>query len=160
MSDKKIKVANIETDTPDKYDGTILLVDDDEEEVFVLKRALAKTPINLKIEVAQNGQSALDFLEKCHISNGLGEVSLILLDLNMHLMDGHTFLKTIRLDERFSKLPVIVLTTSRTPDIIKKARADGADAVISKAGTLEEMMEIVDTIVQYWFKSAQKYYLA
>ena len=140
-------------------DGTVLVVEDDEEDIFILRRALNKSPINLDMDIVQNGQEAIDYLIARHEDRTLSDLSLILLDLNLPLMDGHAFLKWLRNEPRFSALPVVVLTTSREPEIIKKAYRDGANAVVSKADTLEGMMRIVDTIVQFWFKTAQKYYL-
>ena len=159
MSDRKIQSADIQSEAPVEYDGTLLFIDDDQEEIFVLQRALAKTPINLRLEVAQNGQDALDLLADRHERGKLEDIVVILLDLNMPRMNGHTFLKTVRQDERFSRMPVVVLTTAKNPETIKQAYSDGANAVISKADTMEEMMNIVDIVEQYWFQNARKYYL-
>ncbi len=142
-----------------EVDGTILVIEDDDEDVFILRRALNKSPINIRLDVARNGQEAIDYLVERFETRKLQDLSLILLDLNMPLMDGHAFMKLIRSDERFSTLPIVVLTTSREQEIIRRAHADGANAVVSKADTLEGMMEIVDTIVQFWFRTAQKFYL-
>ncbi|MBZ0217322.1 MAG: response regulator [Fimbriimonadaceae bacterium] len=154
-----METRDVDAEDRDVCDGTVLVVDDDQEEIFVLRRALAKSPVNLRLEIAQNGEDALNFLTECHAADGLDDISLILLDLNMPIMDGHAFLKTIRRDERFANLPVVVLTTSQSPAIIHQAHADGANAVVSKVDTLEDMVNIVDTIVQFWFRSAQRYYV-
>jgi len=153
-------LSNSEPLTQDhKVDGTVLVIEDDEEDIFILRRALSKSPINLNLDIVQNGQDAIDYLVARHDDRTLTELSLILLDLNLPLMDGHAFLRWLREDPRFSALPVVVLTTSREPEIVKRAYQDGANAVVSKADTLEGMMKIVDTIVQFWFETAQKFYL-
>lgn len=136
-------------------DGMILLVEDDLEDIYVLQRSIAKTPLNVAIEIAHNGQDALAFLEEMANTERLSELNLILLDLNMPLMDGHEFLQIIRADQRFRIIPVVVLTTSQEQEVKNRAYSDGANAVISKADTLDGMMVIADTIVQFWFNIAR-----
>ena len=143
--------ANYSADD-DVADGTILVVEDDEEDIFILRRALEKSPVNMNLDVAKNGKEAFEYLVNCYENRTLQDLNLILLDLNMPLVDGHSFLKQIRDDKRFATLPVVVLTTSREPEIVKQARKDGANAVVAKADTLEGMMKIVDTIIQFWLK--------
>jgi CheY-like chemotaxis protein len=145
--------------TDDPIDGTILVVEDDNEDILVLKRALAKAPLNLDVCVKSNGLEALSYLEEIDEANRLQDISLVLLDLNMPLLDGHSFLRKIRSDTRFAALPVVVLTTSREPEVIQRAYSDGANAVVSKADTLDGMMTIIDTIVQFWFKTASRHFM-
>jgi CheY-like chemotaxis protein len=102
---------------------------------------------------------ALSYLEEIDEANRLQDISLVLLDLNMPLLDGHSFLRKIRSDTRFAALPVVVLTTSREPEVIQRAYSDGANAVVSKADTLDGMMTIIDTIVQFWFKTASRHFM-
>ena len=137
------------------HDGLILLVEDDLEDIYVLQRSIAKTKLNVAVEIAYNGQEALAYLEDMAASERLSELSLILLDLNMPLMDGHEFLRIIRADKLFKIIPVVVLTTSQEQEVKARAYSDGANAVISKADTLDGMMTIADTIVQFWFKIAR-----
>jgi len=139
----------------DIHDGLILVVEDDLEDIYVLQRSIAKTPLNVSIDVVHNGQEAIAYLEDMVSTNRLPELNLILLDLNMPLMDGHEFLRAIRADLRFRIIPVVVLTTSQEQDVTDRAYGDGANAVISKADTLDGMMVIADTIVQFWFNIAR-----
>lgn len=140
-------------------DAHILLIEDDPDDVMIIKRALARAPIAIETETQKNGREALDYLTQKYDQNRMDDISLILLDLNMPMMDGHEFLHILRGDERFKALPVVVLTTSTQPEIIQRAYRDGANAVISKADTLEGMMNVVDTIVRFWFQTAQRFYL-
>lgn len=141
-------------------DAEILLIEDDPDDAMIVERALKRAPIKIRTRVFTNGRAALDYLEQSRHGTGAAEeVSLILLDLNMPLMDGHEFLRIIRGDERFKSIPVVVLTTSRETEIIQKAYRDGASAVISKVDTLDGMMTVVDTIVRFWFQTAQRFLL-
>lgn len=138
-------------------DIELLLVEDDPDDILVIERALARAPLRIRTRVFHNGFAALDYLDESWDSRPGGEVSLVLLDLNMPVMDGHQFLRRLRDDERFRALPVVVLTTSREQDIIQRAYRDGANAVISKADTLDGMMSVVDMIVRFWFQTSQRF---
>lgn len=146
--------------TEEPVDAEILLIEDDPDDAMIVERALHRAPIKIRTRVFSNGRAALDYLEQSRQSHAASnEVSLILLDLNMPLMDGHEFLRIIRADERFKSIPVVVLTTSRETEIIQRAYRDGASAVISKVDTLDGMMTVVDTIVRFWFQTAQRFLL-
>lgn len=145
--------------TKPSVDAEILLVEDDPDDVMIIKRAIACAPIIVRTREFRNGREALDYLNAAADDNRLGDISLVLLDLNLPLMDGHEFLRHVRGDGRFGALPVVVLTTSTEPDVIQKAYKDGANAVISKVDTLEGMMNVVDTIVRFWFQTAQRFLL-
>ena len=138
-------------------DVEILLIEDDPDDVLIIERALKRAPIRIRTRVFHDGASALQHLEQAHKTNNSTGVSLVLLDLNMPVMDGHEFLKRLRGDARFKALPAVVLTTSREEEIIQRAYRDGANAVISKADTLDGMMQAVDTIVRFWFQTSQRF---
>ncbi len=77
--------------------------------------------------------------------------SLVLLDLNMPVMDGHEFIRRVRQHPVFHPIPIVVLTTSTDKTVLRKAYNEGANAVISKVDSLEGMSAIVNTIAEFWF---------
>ncbi len=81
---------------------TILIVDDDMRNAFALARVLGEKGMNLL--KAENGQKALDILAENK------DVSLVLMDIMMPVMDGYEAIKRIRAQENFQKLPIIALT--------------------------------------------------
>lgn len=91
---------------------TILLVDDDDVDVRVVKRALHKQCINNPMVVARDGVEALEVLRGEDGHPPLIQPLLILLDLNMPRMGGLEFLDELRNDPKLSKSIVFVLTTS------------------------------------------------
>ena len=90
----------------------ILLVDDDDVDVRIVKRALSRELINNPLVVARDGVEALEVLRGSDGNPPLEQPLLILLDLNMPRMGGLDFLKELRSDPSLSKSIVFVLTTS------------------------------------------------
>ncbi len=100
----------------------ILLVDDDEVDVFAVQRVIRKHKITNPLHVAQDGHQALDMLRGGPDQPPLPRPLIILLDLNMPRMGGLEFLEVLRADPIYSELPVFILTTS--DDTRDRAAAD------------------------------------
>lgn len=91
---------------------TLLLVDDDDVDVRIVKRSLQKQRINNPLVVARDGVEALEILRGQDGHPPLKQPLLILLDLNMPRMGGLEFLQELRADPMLSNSIVFVLTTS------------------------------------------------
>ncbi|MGH3101701.1 MAG: response regulator, partial [Thermoleophilia bacterium] len=90
----------------------ILLVEDDDDHVFLIRRALADLDdLVVSVEVAADGEQATERLARARFEPG-GRPDLVLLDLKMPRMDGLELLGRIRADEATRDLPVVVLTSS------------------------------------------------
>ena len=105
-------------------DKTILIVDDSELQRTTLSYFLDRYYKTMELA---NGQEALDYLRK-HST----EVSAILLDLNMPIMDGYTFLQEFQKDEILNMIPVLVLTSDSTPEEEAECLKDGATDFVAK----------------------------
>jgi CheY-like chemotaxis protein len=108
----------------------ILLVDDDEAMNFYHKKLIVAAGINVAIEVAENGQEALDFIQKKKKfeNSTLPFPDLIFLDINMPVMDGWEFLEELEKlypDYNNNKI-VMMLTTSLNAEDIKRAKTHEA----------------------------------
>lgn len=132
----------------------ILLVEDDADDVFLLTHALSRRLDRARVHVTRNGSEALDYLSQFETIDHPGCPSLVLLDLNMPFMDGHGLLMALRRDEVLRGLPIIVMTGMDSEDVVRRAYHDGASAVVRKPRTVEEMGEIIDSIVDFWFHTA------
>ncbi len=100
----------------------VLLVDDDEDCNYFHKRLLTKMKITDKVEIANNGQEALDFLVS--VTEGkYPQPAIIFLDINMPVMNGWEFLEAYKNldDNQKGKLILVMLTTSLNPDDRLKA---------------------------------------
>lgn len=141
-------------------DTRVLLVEDDPDDVFMVRKVLDRAPFDIDLIVRENGRSALRYLSQFESTDDPELPALVLLDLNMPVMDGHALLRAIRSHEWLAPLPVVVLTTSSSEEVIRQAYADGANAVITKVDTLEGMSEIINTIVDFWFHTARPFNLS
>lgn len=123
----------------------VLLVDDDEVDAMVVKRAFRKRGIANAITVAKNGVDALQLLR----DGSVPDPYLILLDLNMPRMNGLQFLEELRADPALAPAPVFVLSTSRAASDRSQALALEALAYISKCRFAEEFWPELDRCEQF-----------
>lgn len=135
---------------------TILLVDDDEDDLFFAERALKKSNLPHHTYAVYNGLELLDYLY--HRGKFTPETSpmpdLILLDLNMPKMNGKEALKAIRENKKLMHLPVILFTTSSAESDIIASYKLGANSYIKKPGDFDGLVEIMNAIKQYWVEYA------
>ena len=111
----------------------ILLVDDDEDHLFVAERALARAGVRAKLCMAHDGKEALRVLEQETASSGSGgPVALVMLDLRMPGMSGTEMLRTMRADERMRAIPVVVISSSDRPEEVHEAYELGANSYVVK----------------------------
>ncbi|MBU0676043.1 MAG: response regulator [Proteobacteria bacterium] len=136
MPEEKRKMISSLHDTDQMFkERTILIVDDDMRNVFALAKVLnAKGVITIK---AENGQKALELLEKSH------NVDLILMDIMMPVMDGYETMKRIRADSRFEKLPIIALTAKAMQRDKEDCIAAGANDYLAKPVDLNRLLSMM-----------------
>ena len=119
----------------------ILLAEDNDGDVFLVRRALEKKGLIHELTVMHNGEEALRWLE----SDGRKPdrtPDLILLDLNLPRVDGGQLLSHIRKSDTFSCTPVIVLTSSDSPKDREMAMELGANLYFRKPTDLKSFMEL------------------
>ncbi|WP_294095914.1 response regulator [Sphingomonas sp.] len=117
----------------------ILIVEDDVRNVYSLTNILE--PRGAKVAIARNGQEALDTLGG---ATGTGdEIDLVLMDVMMPVMDGLDATRRIRLDPRWAKLPVIMLTAKAMPDDQERCLAAGANDYMAKPLDVDKLLSLV-----------------
>jgi CheY-like chemotaxis protein len=110
----------------------VLLVEDDPDHVFLVRRALAEVAgTQVSVEVAGDGEQAVERLARARFAPG-GPPQLVLLDLKMPRMDGLELLRRIRADEAAAGLPVVVLTSSERQEDREEALRQGATWFVCK----------------------------
>ena len=134
-------------------DSAILLVEDDEADILLLRRAFRNARIaNLLIEV-RDGQAAIQYL------SGEGDYAdrtrypipfLILLDLRLPKLSGFEVIAWLRDQPQLADLIVVVLTGSDHVPDVTKARDLGANSYLVKPGNFEELVEMVKRIKGRW----------
>jgi CheY-like chemotaxis protein len=128
----------------------ILLVEDNPSDVGLTRRALAKSQITAEIVVAEDGQEALDYLFCAEGQTAHELPSLVLLDLKLPRVDGLEVLRRIRARDCTSRLPVVILTTSREEQDIARSYDLGANSYIRKPVDFVQFAETIQHLGLYW----------
>jgi CheY-like chemotaxis protein len=124
----------------------ILLVEDDTVDVLTIKRSLQEIHVTNQVDVAENGEIALERLRNLRFERPC----LILLDLNMPRMGGIELLRIIKSDDVFKCIPVIVLTTSGDEQDKIESFNLGVAGYMVKPVDYQKFVEVVKTINLYW----------
>jgi DNA-binding response OmpR family regulator len=120
----------------------ILLVEDDPDDVELLRVAFQENNVPVQFTIIPQGHKALPHLSKC---SKLPDI--IILDLNLPKMHGFDVLTGIKLIEEYQTVPILILTTSSAKSDIDFCMRNGADQYIVKPVTMEEYHNIVNTVV-------------
>jgi CheY-like chemotaxis protein len=133
---------------------SIVMVDDNEDDCFIIKDALDESELNHTLTTLQSGSELLDYLRGRgkYASNKPECPDLILLDLYMPGLSGSEVLRDIRNDPEFSHLDVVVLTDSTDWSELSECYRLGATAVFNKGKWLQTFAEIIRISGSYWFK--------
>ena len=124
----------------------ILLVEDDMVDQMTVQRALAEIHVTNRLDVVEDGEEALAYLR----DPGRTSPGIILLDLNLPRMNGVEFLRVVKQDPKFRKLPVVVLTTSREEQDKVDSFSLGVAGYMLKPVDYQQFVEVVRTIDLYW----------
>jgi CheY-like chemotaxis protein len=131
----------------------ILLVEDNPSDLEVSLRALKEHKLCNRIEVARDGEEALDFIfcRGAYASRRPDELPrVVLLDLKLPLIDGMEVLRQIRADARTRTVPVVVLTSSSEDRDVVESYALGVNSYITKPVDFDQFRDAMHTIGMYW----------
>jgi CheY-like chemotaxis protein len=118
----------------------LVMVDDDEDDCYLLEAALKDARFNCTFRCVQNGLEIMDYLERSgqyQDPKAAPYPDLIFLDLNLPLMNGREVLARLKTDPRFRSIPVIILTTSCDIEDVKVCYDLGANSYIIKQAHFE-----------------------
>ncbi len=134
-------------------DIPILLAEDDENDIFLMKRAFERAHITNPVLVVRNGQEAIDYL------SGKGEYAqrdkfpfpgLLLLDLKMPWMNGFDVLKWVRGQKEMKQFPVVVLTSSKLQSDVDQSRELGVYDYRVKPQSFEDLVRLLEDVCKCW----------
>ena len=129
----------------------ILLVEDNEGDIILTKKALQDAKLINKLSIVRNGEEALNFFE----NNSVDIPDLILLDINLPKMNGHEVLKNIKSNEKIKHIPIIMLTTSSSEKDIYSSYQNHANCYITKPVDINEFFKVVSALENFWISIVQ-----
>ena len=129
---------------------TILQVEDEEADIFLLQVVFKKAGIATKLEVATDGDEAIAALQNGKFA--AGPPVCVLLDIKLPGRSGLEVLEWIRSQPKFRRLPVILLTSSNQPADINRAYDLGANSYLVKPDDLNALTELIKTVDLYWIQ--------
>jgi DNA-binding response OmpR family regulator len=132
----------------------VLMADDDEDDYILVKTAFEANPIEVDLRWVEDGQEAMDYL--LHMGKYMAHETsprpdLILLDLIMPRKDGLETLKEIKGHPYLKEIPVVLLTSSTRQESMSCGLKLGADSFIIKPCGLDEMINIMGSLREYYF---------
>lgn len=132
---------------------TILVVEDTEDDVFFLKRALTAAEISNPVQVVMDGQQALDYMAGKDVFADREKHPLpflILLDLKLPYVMGLEVLQWIRERPQFKSILIAILTSSQADTDIAATTRLGGDFYLVKPATKQKLAELVKSLAVQW----------
>lgn len=128
----------------------ILLVEDNEGDIELTKEAFNEAKFRNNLNVAMDGDDALDFLFKRNGNEDAATPDIVLLDLNLPGTDGKEVLETIKADDKLKRIPVIVLTSSKADKDVVESYNLHANCYIVKPLNASKFIDVVQHIENFW----------
>ncbi len=131
----------------------ILIVEDTEQDLELALRALRKANVTNRIQIARDGEEALEFLfcEGPYADRKIENApKVILLDLKLPKVDGLEVLQRIKADPRTQAIPVVVLTSSKEQKDVVESYKFGVNSYIVKPVNFEGFVKAVQELGMYW----------
>ena len=133
---------------------TILLVDDSENDIFLMRTAFKKAEFNTALQEVHNGEEAIAYLKGDGVygdRNNYPLPSVILLDLNMPMKNGFDVLSWVRTQSGLKHFSIIIMTASARPEDVERAFALGANSYLVKPSNLDDLAAMIRCL-RDWIK--------
>ncbi len=131
----------------------VLLVEDNPGDATLVRCAIEDAQLNCTLHVAQNKTEAIAFLMKDGPGKDAPDPAIILLDWNLPA-GGEAVLNAIREIDGIPRVPIIIYSSSQSPEDIRTAYASGANCWISKGVLLDECFETIADTIRFWSRVA------
>lgn len=126
----------------------ILLVEDNPVDLDLTIRAFASRKLTNPIQVARDGEEALEYIQRWE--QGEPRPVVILLDLKLPKVNGLEVLQAIKSHPDLKTIPVVILTTSAESSDVRSAYQIGANSYIVKPVDFDKFIEVAKHIELYW----------
>lgn len=135
-------------------DVFILIAEDDADDRFLLQTAFEEKGFNDRLEFVENGIDLIASLNERQKKTIPNYPKFILLDLNMPKKDGREVLRELKQHEVYKKIPIVIFTTTRNENEIRRCYEMGANTYVIKPANFTELLNTIEQIRTYWFDTA------
>jgi len=135
----------------DKDIFNILLIEDNEGDILLTRKAISMSNHQAQIHVTKNGREGLEFLQKQGHYESCPTPDLILLDLNMPEMNGKEVLRAVKKIDHLKVIPIVVLSTSISDKDISESYHLNASSYIKKPVDFFRFGDAIKNMLNYWF---------
>lgn len=134
----------------------ILIAEDDADDRFLLQTAFEEKGFKEKLDFVENGIELVSYLDNKHgnSDSDKGFPRIILLDLNMPKKDGREVLKELKQHPRYKKIPIVIFTTTKNENEIRRCYEMGANTYIVKPASFDGLLNTIEHIRSYWLETA------
>lgn len=133
----------------------IMVIEDNPGDIRLIEEVFKDAQIKNNMQIAQDGEKALEMLRNKGEHSQDTRPDLILLDLNLPKMDGRELLKEIKEDENLKCIPVIILTTSNAQEDIIETYKNNANCYINKPFDFDQFIRVIKTIEEFWLNTVK-----
>jgi CheY-like chemotaxis protein len=136
--------------------GILLVVDDDENDVRLLRRAFSKVGIDVAMEVVHDGEEAIQYLhgdDRFQDRQMFPIPRLLLLDLKMPRANGFEVLEWVRKQAGLRRMLVVVMTNSDEPEDVDRAYDLGANSFLKKPDSFLNLIKVTQKLHEYWMET-------
>ena len=132
-----------------KKQNYIVIVDDDEDDRFLIESAFQETMLPTQLSFFENGDSLLSFL-----SNPPDPLpSVILMDINMPGRSGIETLQILKTTKAIKNIPIVILSTTKSTHEIAEVYRSGANSFVNKPSSYVGLKTLVNKIHSYWIET-------
>jgi CheY-like chemotaxis protein len=131
----------------------ILLVEDNPSDAVLVQKAFRHSRVPVEIQVAKDGDMALDIMNRRNGYESHPLPDLVLLDLNIPKKNGIEVLSNVKANERLARIPVVVLTSSQSGKDIMKSYNLHANGYVVKPADLDYFAHVAQAFEHFWFST-------
>lgn len=125
----------------------IMLVENDENDIFFVERALMKAGYTHELILVNSGRKAVDYFKRVEATDSSLFPHIVLMDIKMPGMDGFDVLRWMREESSIKDLPVIMLTSSDNLSDITKSKRLGIFKFLTKEVHYDNVISALDSFI-------------
>jgi CheY-like chemotaxis protein len=132
----------------------VLAAEDDPDDRLLVREAFVEANLDCNLDFVEDGNALLDYLLQrgAYAGKTGARPRLILLDLNMPGKDGREALAELKAHPELRRIPVVVMTTSKSEDDIVQSYELGGNSFVVKPLTFDGLVEVVEMLGKYWLE--------